>query len=506
MESTSTENVNPIDSIWKAVKQLTLHLLNRTHAEENRTSKDETIPNHCLLDYDDGQYPKTLFELGSTSWYTDIDAQKSGTWKDWFAVLRNMGFLSEVRHGGLFNELLPPRINPPMKNVYLVCGKCSMVIEGFNHWTVLSQGKIFHLKAGKDEPDNALHQTTLAEEFTSHTDFLKRLCQSVPGTPIYHRMDPIRDVSTPLPEKPVERKKELTRYIAYNVGKTSYTPEQINLLSLEIVRHMTALGTYGLFLNNCQHFAQTLVRRVVMVQREPKAVYGTLSEISAWDQGDKKYHLRKWLTKNKARFLFLPVRKSSTAPESLKNLTGSGWWRPTSLRGWQEYLESWVYEGEWGEFWEAIHRSDNALQELKNQFRERVRPYQGYAEYDVKTVPIIAITIAMALMLTAILELIGWTGFTHLATSAASSTTSIGPAPARLKNRWGTIFTFITAGSFGITGIFFVLYLVVTRALFARGSLSVKHYDIVTSRDWREIVSDLQRNPMGEIFAYVKNH
>ena len=477
MESASTENIDIIDDIWKTIKQLTLHLVNRTNAKEKTKSNDETKPNHCVLNYEDGQYPKTLFELGSTSWYTDIDAQRSGTWKDWFALLRNMGFLSEVRHGSFFNDLLPPSGETAMNNVYLVCGKNSMVIEGFNHWTVLSQGHRFHLKAGKHEPENASHQTSEAGDFTSHTDFFKRLCRSLPGPPIENRTDPIRDVSTPLPEDPVELKKDLTKYIAYNVGKTSYTPGQIDLLSGEVVRHMSAVGTYGLVLNNCQHFAQTLVRRVVMVRREPKAVYGTLSEISAWDQGNEHYRLRKWLTMTKARVLFLPVRKSSTAPESL---TGWSWSRPTSLRGWQEYAQSWFLRangGEWKEFWEAIHRSDDTLQEFRNQFRERVKSYQGYVEYDEKTVPIIATIVAMVVVLTAITELIGWVGLMHL---------------AGLKTKWRTLFTFITAGSVGITGFFFALYLVITRALFARGSLSVEHYDIVTSRNWREMVSDLR--------------
>ena len=498
MNFTSTENIDLKDAIRTTFRQLAIHLINGTTAEGKTTSDYEARPNHRVLNYPDGLYPKTLFELGSTSWYLDIDAQKSGTWKDWFALLRNMGFLSEVRHGGVFNESLPPIGEAPMENVYLVCGRNSMVIEGFHHWTVLSQGHYFHLKAGKHEPENASHQTSLAEEFTSHTDFFKRLCLSVPGAPISKDIVAIPDVSTPLPQDQRKRKKALTKYIAYNVGKTSYTPSQIDQLSDEILRHMETVGRYSLFLNNCQHFAQTLVRRVVMVQRDPKAVCGTLSEISAWDQGNDHYRLRKWLTKTKALLLLLPVRKSLTAPESL---TRWSLFRPMRLRGWPEEFEHWVFKGELKQILEAIRQSDNPVRELKNQFRERVKPYQGYAEYDDATVPIIATVIAVALILTSIIELIGWTGLMHLATSAAATSAAIGTVPAVLPTDWKALFILVAAGSIGVTGLFVVLHLIVTRTLFARGSLSVEHYDIVASSNWRERLRDLRRDPLEAIFV-----
>ena len=111
------------------------------------TSEDKSaLPNHQVLGCQAADHPRTLLDYGLKKWYTNIDATKTGDGlKDFFAFVRNFGFLNEVRHGGVFNNDLPHGEGLGMSNVYVVCGRGSTVVEGFFHLSIVTRGHCFHL-------------------------------------------------------------------------------------------------------------------------------------------------------------------------------------------------------------------------------------------------------------------------------------------------------------------------------------------------------------------------
>ena len=68
--------------------------------------------------------------------------------------------------------------------------------------------------------------------------------------------------------------------IAYQVGKTRYTPEKLLVLANWIIEH---LQLYDIFEVNCQFFVRSLLFRTIMTSRGCSVFTGTASQIAQWD-------------------------------------------------------------------------------------------------------------------------------------------------------------------------------------------------------------------------------
>jgi hypothetical protein len=181
----------------------------------------------------------------------------------------------------------------------------------------MTQGHIYHLGARKEGLVNAFEQTGLLEEhLTSGTEAHRatNLLRGLFGKAKERHLTPIEykhlNFSKPdTPDTMEEKRRKKVKYVAYHIGQTAYTPEEVLKLSKAVINHMhgIGLGSYDFLENNCQHFTLSLVRRIVMTQRRPIAIGGTRLELAEMDLGLPTFMLKPWFTKWKAKFLPLPL-------------------------------------------------------------------------------------------------------------------------------------------------------------------------------------------------------
>lgn len=137
-----------------------------------------------------------------------------------------------------------------------------------SHWSVYCHGHYYHLSApGQPRRIIEKSQQKSASGFTTnrlrHEDF------SSEYTDDYKRLA-FKD-----------QKKKSPALIAFKVGQTDYSQEQVLRLAEWII---SRLPEYGLFTANCQHFAIALMARTVMRLSDRSVFAGTAIQLAQWDR------------------------------------------------------------------------------------------------------------------------------------------------------------------------------------------------------------------------------
>ena len=197
-----------------------------------------------------------------------ISSKLEWIWRGWRSIffLPNGELLTAVK---LHKHLQPRLANPAptASDVYLVTrpiGPGDNALGSLQHWSFYTQGIFYHLSA----PDLPRDNTGKTEHAAKSRD---ARC-----TPKYQDL---RDVNSEEYVK-LRNSSKPKLLLAYKVGQTEYTPDQIRRLAQWTVDQ---LSTYGLFRANCQHFATTMVRRSVMRLGDRSAFAGTPTQIADWD-------------------------------------------------------------------------------------------------------------------------------------------------------------------------------------------------------------------------------
>ena len=159
-------------------------------------------------------------------------------------------------------------------NVYLVtrisfASSARNVTHAFSrgstsHWSFYCHGHYYHLSApGLPRRIVEKSQQKSASEFT--TSRLRHEDLSSENTEDYKRL----------------ASKKSPALIAYKVGQTDYSQEQVLRLAEWII---SRLPEYGLFTANCQDFAIALMARTVMRCCDRSIFGGTAIQLAQWDQ------------------------------------------------------------------------------------------------------------------------------------------------------------------------------------------------------------------------------
>ncbi|KAJ5862746.1 hypothetical protein N7455_006814 [Penicillium solitum] len=125
------------------------------------------------------------------------------------------------------------------------------VIRSIYHWSLYCNGHYYHLSK-RTKLNGA--QTILKDEDLSHeesADYESR--RRHPGVPL----------------------------MAYHLGKTDYTPDQIHKIAEWVVGRM---GSYDLFKSNCQHFVICLAVRIICCRRDTTVFLGHTLQIVDHDR------------------------------------------------------------------------------------------------------------------------------------------------------------------------------------------------------------------------------
>ena len=143
-----------------------------------------------------------------------------------------------------------------------------------SHWSFYCHGHYYHLSApGLPRRIIEKSQQKSASEFT--TCRLRHEDLSSENTDDYKRL----------------AFKKSPALIAYKVGQTDYSQEQVLRLAEWII---SRLPEYGLFTANCQHFAIALMARTVMRLCDRSIFAGTARQLAQWDRsGSNAQHINK---------------------------------------------------------------------------------------------------------------------------------------------------------------------------------------------------------------------
>ena len=434
------------------------------------------------------------------SWWLSVDVENEDKFQQFFMYLRNFQFLKELRHSSSLHKDLPEVPEDQQgdyHSVWILCSTKGTAWESITHWTVMTQGHLFELTASKDKPYNQARQTGLLRRKMSHNDSTSNLlkyllhffgqskspdhskspprtsgsstsCDLEVGdeeqhkTPIRlkHRDFSRRSTKDSKYEMAKEKKSKRKKLVAYHVGHTRYTPQDVHKLSDRIMDYMrtVGIGSYDQLRNNCQHFVVSLVRRIVMTQREPRAVAGTRLEVVEWDRGEPGYYLKKWLTKWKARAFTLPTEYTDKFPKRLIPLAA---WLPIFVhddRTFGKYLQTLFHDrSKLGDAMKGFLMEKHKLKQLKDLFRSQFKNHIKWRKYDGY-------------------GMLGWWATIVLIASVLEVLASI----AMANGAPAVAFMIPVIGSELFAGGL-LAYIFITRVIYARGSLTIVHWDIKRS-------------------------
>ena len=137
-----------------------------------------------------------------------------------------------------------------------------------SHWSFYCHGHYYHLSApGLPRRIVEKSQEKSASGFT--TSRLRHEDLSSENTDDYKRLT----------------SKKSPALIAYKVGQTDYSQEQVLRLAEWII---SRIPEYGLFTANCQHFAIALMARTVMRCCDRSVFAGTAIQLAQWDRSGSK--------------------------------------------------------------------------------------------------------------------------------------------------------------------------------------------------------------------------
>jgi hypothetical protein len=150
-------------------------------------------------------------------------------------------------------------------HVYVVCSPHEGWPISTRHWSIYTQGFFFHLSAN-DAQSSAGKDSSIGKEHNADAPvFLREENFSSSLMPDYQHA--LAHAS----EKP---------YIAFEVGKTQYSYQQIHKLATWLIAR---LKKYDLREANCQIFVLALLRRTVMCQRDCSTFIGNKTQLVDWD-------------------------------------------------------------------------------------------------------------------------------------------------------------------------------------------------------------------------------
>ena len=412
----------------------------------------------------DTAHPKTLHEYALEDhehWWLDLNTETHHTFSDFFSNVRNFAFLGQIRHGHELHSKLPPSGTNfengavgKLHDVWLICKPYGSKVEAFRHWSVLTQGRIAHLTADKG------HATSFASQTKSKANFLSHMFATGKGMADLALKWQDLSSSGNKNYQELRSRPKSAEFVAYNVGRTTYTPLQVSKLAEAIIKCMNDKRSYHLFDNNCQHFAISLIRYTVMTQSRHIALGGTLLDIVDYTEGRSGYELKEWLTTAKRKLLFLPetISKSKVKSQSTASC------EYMDQKTWAHWIEAGFFKKTWLEVPLKILESEHPMAEGKVQYRK-------YAKERVHNMG------RMMQKSSAFLHMVMWSR-TWLVKSAWVSATV--PWVKYAVPAIGVVSSALVAPA--MLGAAFFLYLFVVRTVYARGSTKPVHYVIVKTR------------------------
>ena len=251
------------------------------------------VPNSGILGSDNTHGPSlpTIRDLEHSEWTTMKErafARGIGRLLDTAisaSYLPNGGLIHHIRMVRHIRFDLPDPL-PFHHDVYLVTAlstntrgtRHSMPLEwsrgSTSHWSFYCHGHYYHLSApGLPRRIIEKNQQKSASRFT--TSRLRHEDLSSEYTDDYKKL----------------AFKERRVLIAYKVGQTDYSQEQVLQLAEWII---SRLPEYELFTANCQHFAIALMARTVMKLGDRSIFAGTAIQLAKWDRsGSNAQHMNR---------------------------------------------------------------------------------------------------------------------------------------------------------------------------------------------------------------------
>ena len=169
--------------------------------------------------------------------------------------LRALTFAFVVRKQHTLHRGLPPAASQPDVFDVFVVSRPSLSVRALAvsliHWSVYCNGHYYHLTALPQSADGRSRTTLRDEDFSYPSSPLSRAQKEKQGGPL----------------------------MAYHIGQTSYSPEEIKRIAEWVIRR---LSHYDIFAGNCQHFALCLVVRIVNRGRLLCVFLGTAGQIAHW--------------------------------------------------------------------------------------------------------------------------------------------------------------------------------------------------------------------------------
>lgn len=226
--------------------------------------------NASILEHEAGRFPPVLKDIfdeaeGNMSKFAKI----FWTLSDSIPGLPNAFWsgqaLSRVRHSRQLYSGLPHAVDGA-KHVFVVTKPHVGWPVSDMHWSIYCQGYFYHLTA--DVPKNPTRQTH-ASGLNAGADRPKNKPRN-------------EDLSTPFTKEYTDAKRDAAKkpLIAFEVGQTQYSPEDIARLAAWIIKK---LPEYDLLEANCQIFTHSLLYRVVMTQRDCSTFVGNKTQLVDWD-------------------------------------------------------------------------------------------------------------------------------------------------------------------------------------------------------------------------------
>lgn len=394
-----------------------------------------------------------------SSWWLAIDVEREKRARGFFVYARNSAFMKEMRHAPSFHEDLPP-MNESFHDVWVLCRQRGTAVESVRHWSVMTQGHLWHLKADKTWKRNGPLQTGVAMDDLCNVGWLRRLLHDGDiRTPISYEAIDFSSVNTAhvADEQRRLKRKQRKKFVAYHVGQSKYSAAQVEKLARAVKEQMEKrhMGTYDVLENNCQHFVVSLLRRIVMTQRRCIAVGGTRLQLAQWDIGFPGYKLVKWLTPTKARLLNVPLSYTRKFPKRLifiPTLFGLNVHITDTL---PRIVERHIRQKTWRNVVKEIKISRQGWRDLKGQCRERLDKV-AWAKFDIW-------------------GLIGWTVFWSLLSACVQEVYS------KKASSVATQFLVECAPELISTGILGLM--IALKVFYNRTSLTIVHYDLKRTRN-----------------------
>ncbi|MCJ1265045.1 hypothetical protein MMC22_004920 [Lobaria immixta] len=155
---------------------------------------------------------------------------------------------------------------PNSRHVYVVSSPHWAFPASYKHWSLYSQGHFYHLTI-----DDAA--SCLVESATSTSENIGRRSKT-----ILNHQDLSSENTSDFMKYDDNRMK--VALIAYQVGKTDYTYDEIYKLAGWVIKHMPI---YSRFSDNCQKFVYSFLCRIVMTKRDFATFVGNGLQLVKWD-------------------------------------------------------------------------------------------------------------------------------------------------------------------------------------------------------------------------------